>query len=67
MADLELPVRGNKKKGRNKKGNKHAKNLRRRERKALRNKQRMENRRVAVPGKCGSSFCTTITGCEPWK
>lgn len=23
--------------------------------------------RKAVPGRCGSAYCTRATGCEPWK
>ena len=46
-----------------KSGNKHASNLRRHDRKALKNKR---INYTPVPGKCGSSFCTKQTGCEPW-
>lgn len=62
MADVVIlvPKKGDGK-GRKKKGNKHAINSRRRDRKYKRTK------REAVAGKCGSSFCSTHTGCEPWK
>lgn len=43
-----------------KKGNKHASNLRRKDRKYKR------TRGKPVAGKCGSSYCTRSTGCEPW-
>lgn len=46
---------------RKKKGNKHATNLRRIERKYKR------LRTTPKAGKCGSSFCSKQTGCEPWK
>lgn len=62
MADIIVlvPKKGDGK-GRKKKGNKHASNLRRRDRKYKRVK------RLAVAGVCGSSFCSRSTGCEPWK
>jgi hypothetical protein len=47
----------NKRKG----GNKHAQNLRRKERKYKR------VRGTPKAGKCGSSYCSKQTGCEPWK
>lgn len=50
-----------------KSGNKHASNSRRRERKHSRNVARMEGRREAQGGRCGSSFCTPMTGCDPWR
>lgn len=52
-----------KKTTKSKKGNKHATNTRRRERKS-RNSKRIG---PPEPGKCGSSFCTNFTGCKPWK
>lgn len=59
---LAAPKRSGK--GRSKKGNKHAKNLRRHERKH-RNSKRVGYEPES--GKCGSSFCTPATGCQPWK
>lgn len=62
MADfiVLVPKKGDGK-GRKKNCNKHASNLRRIDRKYKRAK------RPAVAGKCGSSFCSRVTGCEPWK
>lgn len=48
-------------KGKKKKGNKRASNTRRHDRKYGR------TRGIPQAGKCGSSFCTTHTGCQPWK
>lgn len=48
---------GNKRKG----GNKHAQNSRRIERKYKRTKP------APKQGKCGSSYCSKQTGCDPWK
>lgn len=48
-------------KGKNKRGNKHASNTIRSDRKYKRAKTE------AQPGKCGSSYCSRLTGCEPWK
>lgn len=42
-----------------KKGNKHAGNARRRERKY--------GPKRNIGGNCGSSFCSPRTGCAPWK
>lgn len=47
-----------------KSGNKHASNIRRHERKALKNKRIGY---VPESGKCGSSYCSKQTGCDPWK
>lgn len=47
--------------GKKKGGNKHANNLRRHDRKYKRSRSAPE------AGKCGSSFCTRSTGCDPWK
>lgn len=41
-------------------GNKHAYNVRRRERKAM-------GRRPGQDGNCGSEFCSPRTGCRPWR
>lgn len=67
MADVILVPKAGDGKNRKKKGNKHAKNLRRRERKHAHNVRRIERGYEAVAGKCGSSFCSRSTGCEPWK
>jgi hypothetical protein len=60
--DIAAPKRSGK--GRNKKGNKRASNMRRHERKH-RNSTRVGYEPKA--GKCGSSFCNKAYGCEPWK
>jgi hypothetical protein len=49
-------------KGKKKKGNKHATNTNRRDR-----KKALNHRNKAEPGRCGSKYCTPLTGCKPWK
>lgn len=61
---MEIPLKPSKKKRKDKKGNKHATNSRRRDRKYGRT--RLLNK-GQPPGKCGSSYCSKQTGCEPWK
>lgn len=63
---VAVPKKGDGK-NRKKSGNKHAFNTRRRERKASRNNARITGARKAQAGRCGSSFCSRSTGCEPWK